>query len=108
MAAGTDSGPHLKYSTGQLYDNIYIRDTGGLPGLLYVRNRRSSGGDHGWSGAQVREILTMGFALYHLLRLLTHQITLFTLFTGYVLEQRCGVYLRCSQQCHELCSWERW
>eukprot|EP00977_Amphora_coffeiformis_P008026 scaffold1803_cov92-Amphora_coffeaeformis.AAC.49 len=53
VSASTDSGPHLKYSTGQLYDNIYMRDTIGNPGAINVRNRGDSGGDHGWSGAQV-------------------------------------------------------
>jgi len=50
VSASTDSGPHLKYSTGQLYDNIYMRDTNGNPGQINVRNRGDSGGDHGWSG----------------------------------------------------------
>ncbi|VGO18816.1 LamG domain-containing protein [Pontiella sulfatireligans] len=42
----SDSGPHHRYSTGQLYDNI-------MAGYLFVQNREDSGSGHGWAGAQV-------------------------------------------------------
>jgi VCBS repeat-containing protein len=41
-----DIGPHHRYSTGQLYDNIF-------GGEMNVQNRTSSGSGHGWSGAQI-------------------------------------------------------
>ncbi|HEY9435327.1 MAG TPA: hypothetical protein VI260_28050 [Blastocatellia bacterium] len=41
----TDSGPHHRYATGELYDNVLSRE-------LKVRNRGASGTGHGWSGAQ--------------------------------------------------------
>lgn len=40
-----DIGPHHRWSTGQLYDNIY-------GGQIRVQNRGASGSGHGWSGAQ--------------------------------------------------------
>ncbi|TRD11210.1 hypothetical protein FGU71_04650 [Erythrobacter insulae] len=40
-----DSGPHHRWATGTLYDNV--RDS-----LLRVQNRANSGGGHGWTGAQ--------------------------------------------------------
>ncbi|WP_343303556.1 T9SS type A sorting domain-containing protein [Chitinophaga niabensis] len=40
-----DIGPHHRWSTGQLYDNIY-------GGQIRVQNRGASGTGHGWSGAQ--------------------------------------------------------
>jgi hypothetical protein len=43
--AFTDSGPHHRYATGELYDNVLARE-------LKVRNRGASGTGHGWSGAQ--------------------------------------------------------
>lgn len=42
----SDSGPHHRYSTGQIYDNINC-------GELNVQNRRGSGSGHGWAGAQI-------------------------------------------------------
>lgn len=42
----SDIGPHHRYSTGQLYDNI-------MGGEINVQNRRHLGTGHGWSGAQV-------------------------------------------------------
>jgi hypothetical protein len=44
--AHADDGPHMRWSTGVLYDNI---DTS----HLYVQNRRGGGTGHGWAGAQV-------------------------------------------------------
>lgn len=41
-----DSGPHHRYATGTLYDNV---ETGGLN----VVNRGRSGTGHGWAGAQM-------------------------------------------------------
>lgn len=40
-----DIGPHHRWSTGQLYDNVY-------GGQIRVQNRGASGSGHGWSGAQ--------------------------------------------------------
>lgn len=40
-----DIGPHHRWSTGQLYDNVY-------GGQIRVQNRGSSGSGHGWAGAQ--------------------------------------------------------
>jgi hypothetical protein len=47
-----DSGPHHRYSTGQLYDNIKVME-GDVEGEVNARNRGSSGTGHGWSGAQI-------------------------------------------------------
>ena len=44
--ANNDDGPHHRWATGLLYDNI---DTA----QLRVQNRADSGSGHGWSGAQV-------------------------------------------------------
>lgn len=41
-----DIGPHHRWSTGQLFDNIY-------GGQIRVQNRGASGSGHGWSGAQI-------------------------------------------------------
>ena len=41
-----DIGPHHRYSTGQLYDNIF-------GGEMNVQNRLQSGSGHGWAGAQI-------------------------------------------------------
>lgn len=40
-----DIGPHHRYATGTLFDNI-------RGGEIRVRNRRDSGTGHGWAGAQ--------------------------------------------------------
>ena len=40
-----DIGPHHRYSTGLLFDNIY-------GGRIRVQNRGASGTGHGWAGAQ--------------------------------------------------------
>lgn len=40
-----DIGPHHRWATGQLYDNVY-------GGQIRVQNRGASGSGHGWSGAQ--------------------------------------------------------
>jgi len=40
-----DSGPHQRWATGTLYDNVRDRN-------IYVQNRQNSGGGHGWAGAQ--------------------------------------------------------
>ena len=50
--SNSDSGPHHRYATGQIYDNISVREVD-REGQLFVRNRGSSGSGHGWSGAQV-------------------------------------------------------
>ena len=41
----SDSGPHQRWSTGTLYDNV-------VTAKLIVQNRGSSGSGHGWAGAQ--------------------------------------------------------
>jgi len=41
----SDIGPHHRWATGTLFDNIY-------GGQLRVQNRKSSGSGHGWAGAQ--------------------------------------------------------
>jgi hypothetical protein len=41
-----DIGPHHRYSTGQLYDNIY-------GGQIRVQNRGALGSGQGWAGAQI-------------------------------------------------------
>lgn len=42
-----DSGPHHRWSTGTLLDNVYSSNS------IDVENRESSGSGHGWSGAQM-------------------------------------------------------
>lgn len=42
----SDIGPHSRYSTGQLYDNV-------KGGAINVQNRAEAGSGHGWAGAQV-------------------------------------------------------
>lgn len=41
-----DIGPHHRWATGQLYDNIY-------GGQIRVQNRGAMGSGHGWAGAQI-------------------------------------------------------
>lgn len=43
----SDSGPHQRYSTGTLYDNVVTNDG------LNVQNRYDSGTGHGWAGANM-------------------------------------------------------
>lgn len=45
--SNADSGPHHRWSTGTLFDNIYSSNS------ISVENRESSGSGHGWSGAQM-------------------------------------------------------
>ncbi|KAL1918000.1 uncharacterized protein VTP21DRAFT_3266 [Calcarisporiella thermophila] len=40
-----DVGPHMRWSTGQLYDGINIE------GKLVIQDRKDSGTGHGWAGA---------------------------------------------------------
>ena len=42
----SDSGPHQRYSTGTLYDNVET-------GTLNAVNRGNGGSGHGWAGAQM-------------------------------------------------------
>ncbi|HML76036.1 MAG TPA: hypothetical protein PKB02_16215 [Anaerohalosphaeraceae bacterium] len=42
-----DSGPHHRWSTGTLFDNVYSSNS------IAVENREDSGSGHGWSGAQM-------------------------------------------------------
>lgn len=41
-----DIGPHHRYATGQLYDNI-------MGGAMTANNHRGGGSGHGWAGAQI-------------------------------------------------------
>jgi hypothetical protein len=41
-----DDGPHHRWATGLLFDNIQTEQ-------LHVQNRKDYGSGHGWSGAQV-------------------------------------------------------
>ena len=45
--AHNNSGPHHRWATGNLYDNVHIQGD-----ALNVRNRGNRGTGHGWSGAQ--------------------------------------------------------
>jgi hypothetical protein len=44
--ANADSGPHHRWATGLLFDNVSTK-------LLRVQDRKDSGSGHGWAGAQV-------------------------------------------------------
>ncbi len=46
--AYSDSGPHHRWATGTLYDNVVINGNS-----LNVRDRGPSGTGHGWAGAQM-------------------------------------------------------
>ncbi len=46
-SASNDIGPHFRYATGELYDNIKTNNE------IRVQNRANSGTSHGWAGAQV-------------------------------------------------------
>ncbi len=46
--AHNDSGPHHRWSTGALFDNVHVRGD-----ALNVENRGNKGTGHGWTGAQV-------------------------------------------------------
>ena len=57
--AKSDDGPHHRWATGLLFDNILTKK-------LNVQNRTTSGTGHGWSGAQVlfwRSFATDSYAL---------------------------------------------
>ncbi|KAI8137514.1 hypothetical protein BJV82DRAFT_635163 [Fennellomyces sp. T-0311] len=45
VAKNGDVGPHMKWSTGQLYDNCNIE------GQMIIQDRFDAGSGHGWSGA---------------------------------------------------------
>lgn len=42
----SDIGPHHRWATGQLYDNVY-------GGQMRVQNRKEMGSGHAWAGAQI-------------------------------------------------------
>ncbi|TZF83095.1 hypothetical protein FW774_12385 [Pedobacter sp. BS3] len=42
----SDIGPHHRWATGVLFDNIY-------GGQIHVQNRKAMGSGHGWAGAQI-------------------------------------------------------
>lgn len=48
-----DIGPHERYSTGQLYDNIQAHHATAKEGQMRVHNRVNKGTGHGWTGGQV-------------------------------------------------------
>jgi hypothetical protein len=53
-AAQNDIGPHHRYSTGQIYDNIKTEDNpNDSDDAIRVQNRTTSGSGHGWAGAQI-------------------------------------------------------
>ncbi len=47
--SNSDSGPHQRWATGTLFDNISYQGTDGIN----VRNRETLGTRHGWSGANM-------------------------------------------------------
>jgi fibronectin type 3 domain-containing protein len=47
LEAKSDIGPHFRYATGELYDNLSSNNS------INVQNRLNYGTSHGWSGAQV-------------------------------------------------------
>lgn len=54
IEALNDIGPHQRYATGQVYDNIKCEDNpNDQDDALRVQNRTTSGSGHGWSGAQI-------------------------------------------------------
>src|SRR5262249_30194927 len=48
--ANSDSGPHERWATGTLYDNVNVN---GPRSGLNARNRGSMGTGQGWAGAQI-------------------------------------------------------
>jgi hypothetical protein len=46
--AHSDTGPHHRWSTGTLYDNVEVQGN-----AINVQNRGASGTGHGWAGAQM-------------------------------------------------------
>lgn len=46
MSSSNDDGPHHRWATGLLFDNIQST-------RFHVQNRKDSGSGHGWAGAQV-------------------------------------------------------
>jgi hypothetical protein len=46
--AHADTGPHHRWSTGTLYDNVSVEGN-----AINVQNRGASGTGHGWAGAQM-------------------------------------------------------
>lgn len=46
--AHSDTGPHHRYSTGGLFDNVIVSGT-----AINVQNRGNSGTGHGWAGANM-------------------------------------------------------
>jgi hypothetical protein len=49
-----DIGPHHRYATGQVYDNIKAEENPAVTNdAIRVQNRTTSGSGHGWSGAQI-------------------------------------------------------
>jgi hypothetical protein len=53
IQAKSDQGPHLRWSTGLLFDNIHSVGAPPASGELRVQNAHNSGSSHGWTGAQV-------------------------------------------------------
>ncbi len=52
--AHSDEGPHHRWATGLLFDNVRTaRDGGGRLAEFAVQNRLALGSGHGWAGAQV-------------------------------------------------------
>jgi hypothetical protein len=49
----SDQGPHLRWATGLLYDNVFSQGTSLSDGSIRVHNAKNGGTSHGWTGAQV-------------------------------------------------------
>ena len=49
--AWSDCGPHFRWSTGQMWDNVTVNGDNSSDGVLAVRNRGNLGTSHGWAGA---------------------------------------------------------
>ena len=49
--AWNDCGPHFRWSTGAIWDNVTVHGDTTSDGVLAVRNRGNLGTSHGWAGA---------------------------------------------------------
>ncbi len=49
--AYSECGPHFRWGTGAIWDNVTVNGETVSKGVLAVRNRGNSGTSHGWAGA---------------------------------------------------------
>ena len=49
--AWNDCGPHFRWATGEIWDNVTVHGDNASDGVLAVRNRGNLGTSHGWAGA---------------------------------------------------------